>query len=150
MHDIDDNELTMYNRLGEIFYILHKNNRKFLNDSLNRYDLNLLQAMCLLMINEKKNITQQDLTDHYFMTKSAITKAIRKLEIQKYIVRKTSQEDGRQYELHLTQKGEKIIPILNEINSKWETTLGLHELDEEFMKTLFSLAEKSINLNENE
>ena len=73
-----------YERIGEIFYILHKNNRKYLNDSLNKYDLNLIQSMCLLTINNKENITQQDLTDYLFLTKSGITHAIRNLEQNNY------------------------------------------------------------------
>lgn len=145
---MEKSNFSYYNRFGEIFYILHKNNRKFLNDSLSEYNLNLVQAMCLLMIKEKTNITQQDLTDHLFLTKSAITKAIRNLEIDKYIVRTTSPIDGRQYILQLTKKGENIIPVLNEINRKWEDTLGLNELDEEFIETIYALAEKSVKLNE--
>ena len=136
-----------YNRLGEILYVLHKNNRKFLNDSLKKHDLTLLQAMCILVIHEKRNITQQYLTEQYFISKSAITKALSKLEVQKYITRKISKEDGRQYDLELTKKGERIIPVLKEINSKWETTMGLDELDEEFTEKLYNLAEKSMNLN---
>lgn len=141
-------EFTFYNRLGEIWYILHKNNRKFLNDSLSQYNINLLQAMCLLIIDEKPDITQQDLCEHLFLTKSAITKAIRNLEKDRFITRTTSPNDGRQYIINLTEKGEKILPDVKKINKTWEDTLGLNDLDKEFTETLFKLAKKSIELNE--
>ena len=136
-----------YERIGEIFYILHKNNRKYLNDSLNKYDLNLIQPMCLLTINNKENITQQDLTDYLFLTKSGITHAIRNLEQNNYLKRTQSKKDGRQYTLSLTPKGEKIIPKLIEINQKWENTMEINKLDERFIEELKDLADKSINLN---
>lgn len=135
--------------IGEMLYVLHKNNRKFLNDSLREYNLNLLQAMCLLMICGNQNTTQQDLKEKYYLTKSAITKALSKLEKQKYITRKISKEDGRQYELSLTEKGIKILPVIIEINNKWEEGIGLNELDESFTKILYQLAAKSVKLNEN-
>ena len=145
---MEKSSFSYYKRFGEIFYILHKNNRKFLNDSLGEHDLNLVQAMCLLMIFQKNSITQQGLTEYLFLTKSAVTKAIRNLEIDRFITRTVSPTDGRQYVLNLTEKGEKIIPVITGIYEKWEETLGLNDLDDEFVKTLYSLAEKSVKLNE--
>ena len=73
-------EFHSYDKFGEILYILHKNNRKYLNDALSKHDLNLLQAMCLLTLDDKNDLSQQDLTDILFLTKSGITKAVKKLE----------------------------------------------------------------------
>ena len=148
MGTIGDNGEFSYNRVGEILYVLQKNDRKYLNDSLSRYDLTLLQAMCLLMIDEKSSITQQVLTEKYFLSKSTITKAINKLEDQGYICRIPSQADKRKYELVITESGKEMLPILKDINNKWETALGLNELDDDFMETLSILAQKSAKLNE--
>ena len=70
-------ESYTYNRFGEILYVLHKNNRKYLNDSLSQYDLNLLQAMCILTIDQKNDINQKELTEILYLTKSGIAKAIK-------------------------------------------------------------------------
>ncbi len=143
-------EFHSYNRFGEILYILHKNNRKYLNDSLSKHDLNLLQAMCILTLDEKSDLSQQDLTDILFLTKSGITKAVKKLEDMGYVERTKSKTDARQYVLNLTDKGREIIPTLHDINDEWESKMGLPELDDSFIRILHNLAYKSIDLNSKE
>ena len=140
-------EFHTYDKFGELLYILHKNNRKYLNDALAEYDLNLLQAMCMLIMFERNDVTQQELTDLLFLTKSGITKAIRKLEADGFIVRSKSKTDARQYVLNLSEKGIDIIPTLIQINEKWEELIGFNELDDGFLEILTKLAYKSIDLN---
>jgi len=67
-------ETYTYDWFGEILYILHKNNRKYLNDSFAKYDLNLVQVMCMLTICDKNDITQKQLTEMLYLTKSGIQK----------------------------------------------------------------------------
>ena len=143
-------EFHSYDKFGEILYILHKNNRKYLNDALSKHDLNLLQAMCILTLDEKKDLSQQDLTYILFLTKSGITKAVKKLEDMGYVERTKSKTDARQHVLNLTDKGRKIIPTLHDINDEWESRMGLPELDDSFIKILHNLAYKSIDLNSKE
>lgn len=143
-------ELHSYDKFGEILYILHKNNRKYLNDALSKHDLDLLQAMCILILDEKSDLSQQDLTDILFLTKSRITKAVKKLEDMGYVERTESKTDARQHVLNLTDKGKKIIPTLHDINNEWESKMGLPELDDSFIKILHNLAYKSIDLNSKE
>lgn len=144
-------ESYTYDRFGEILYILHKNNRKYLNDSLAAYDLNLLQAMCILTIDEKNDITQKELTEILYLTKSGITKAINKLQDEGFVVKEKSTKDNRKFVLKLTEKGEEILPSLIAINDEWERKIGLTELDDEFIEVLKDMTYKSIELNlENE
>lgn len=140
-------ETYTYDRFGEILYILHKNNRKYLNDACARYDLNLLQAMCILTISQKENITQQELTEILYLTKSGITKAINKLEKEEYLFKEKSKKDSRKFVLKLTPKGKKILPKLIEINDRWEEKIGLSELDDEFFEALKRITYRSIDLN---
>ncbi len=136
-----------YDRFGELLYILHKNNRKYLNDALAEYDLNLLQAMCMFIMIDRKDISQQELTELLFLTKSGITKAIRKLETDGFIERSRSETDARQYVLNLTQKGMDTIPTLIKIYDEWEELIGLNELDDKFLEILTNLTYKAIDLN---
>lgn len=140
-------ESYTYNRFGEILYVLHKNNRKYLNDSLSQYDLNLLQALCILTIDQKDDINQKELTEMLYLTKSGITKAINKLQEDGFIIKEKSQKDNRKFVLKLTQKGEDIIPTLNAINYEWEQKIGLTDLDDEFIETLKDMTYRSIELN---
>lgn len=140
-------ESYTYDRFGEILYILHKNNRKYLNDALAEYDLNLLQAMCILTIHQKNDTTQKELTEILYLTKSGITKAINKLQNEGFIIKEKSSKDNRKYVLKLTEKGKEIIPHLIAINDEWEEKIGLTELDDEFIENLKDMTYKSIELN---
>ena len=136
-----------YNRLGDILFIFHKNHKKFFNDELSKYDLNLIQAFCIFMLYRNDELNQKALSDDLYLTKGAITKAVTKLERDGWISRERSPDDKRSYVLRLTEKGNDFFPILSEINKSWETQIGLNELDPEFMETFKELAFKSIDLN---
>lgn len=135
------------NRLGDILFIFHKNHKKYLNDELLKYDLSLIQALCIVMIYESGQLNQKDLVQGLYLTKGAITKAVKKLECGGWITREKSAEDKRHHILRLTKKGEDFIPVMYQINDGWETEMGLKELDPEFMETFKDLTLKSIDLN---
>lgn len=144
-------ETYTYDRFGEILYILHKNNRKYLNDSFAKYDLNLVQVMCMLTICDKNDITQKQLTEMLYLTKSGITKAINNLEENKFIIKERSKEDQRKFVLKLTKKGYDVLPKAISIFNEWEDKIGLNEVDDSFLETLKKMTYKSIELNsENE
>ena len=137
-----------YNSLGDLLFIFHKNHKTYLNNALAQYDLNLIQVLCMLRVYNEENLNQKDLSDSLYITKGAITKAIKKLESNGIIIRQQSKVDKRHNILKLSQKGKDLIPILEEINNEWEEKMGLDKLDDEFFKTFIDLAFKSAELNE--
>ena len=137
-----------YNRLGDLLFIFHKNHKTYFNNALAKYDLNLIQVLCIARIYNEENLNQKDLSDSLYITKGAITKAIRKLESNGIIIREQSKVDKRHNILKLSQKGKDLIPILEEINNEWEEKMGLDKLDDEFFKTFIDLAFKSAELND--
>ena len=141
-----------YNRLGDILFIFHKNHKTYLNNAFAKYDLNLIQVLCMLRIYNEEELNhsylnQKDLSDSLYITKGAITKAIKKLESNGIIIREQSQEDKRNNILNLSQKGRELIPILEEINKEWEEQMGLDKLDSEFFIKFIELAHRSARLN---
>ena len=137
-----------YNRLGDLLFIFHKNHKTYFNNALAKYDLNLIQVLCMLRVYNEENLNQKDLSDSLYITKGAITKAIKKLESNGIIIREQSKVDKRHNILKLSQKGKNLIPILEEINNEWEEKMGLDKLDDEFFKTFIDLAFKSAELND--
>ena len=135
------------NRLGDNLFIFHKNHKTYLNNALMEYNLNLIQALCLLRIYNGDNINQKELSDDLYLTKGAITKAIKKLEENEYICREQSCWDRRNNILKITSKGLDLIPILDAINREWESKMGFDELSEEFVETFRKLSAKSSQLN---
>ncbi len=155
MKEDDYSDFYDYNRLGDLLFIFHKNHKTYLNNALAKYDLNLIQVLCIARIHNeeelnKSYLNQKDLSDSLYITKGAITKAIRKLESNGIIIREQSSEDKRHNILRLSQKGKDLIPILEGINNEWEEKMGLNNLDDEFFKTFIDLAFKSVELNEDE
>ena len=143
----EDSGFYDYNRLGDLLFIFHKNHKTYFNNALAEYDLNLIQVLCIARIYNEENLNQKDLSDSLYITKGAITKAIKKLESNGIIIREQSKTDKRQNILKLSKKGKDLIPILEEINKGWEEKMGLDKLDDEFFKTFIALAFKSAELN---
>lgn len=141
-------EFYDYNRLGDLLFIFHKNHKTYLNNALAQYDLNLIQVLCMLRVYNEENLNQKDLSDSLYITKGAITKAIKKLESNGIIIREQSSTDKRHNILRLSEEGKNLIPILEEINNEWEKKMGLDKLDDDFFKTFIDLAFKSAELNE--
>ena len=151
----DYSDFYDYNRLGDLLFIFHKNHKTYLNNALAKYDLNLIQVLCIARIHneeelKKSYLNQKDLSDSLYITKGAITKAIRKLESNGIIKREQSSDDKRHNILRLSRKGKRLIPILEGINNEWEEKMGLNDLDDEFFNTFIDLAFKSVELNEDE
>ena len=133
---------------ADTLYVFHKNHKKYLNYEFAKYNISLIQVFCILKIFEKKGINQKDLASGLSLTKGAITKAITKLESNGHVVREKLPEDKRYYSLMLTEKGEELIPVMKEINEKWERELGLDKINPEFLETFKILTLKSIEMNE--
>ena len=139
------------NHIGSYLFLFLKSYKKFLNNEIAEYDLNLIQGFCLLLINDCNEINQKDLANGLFLTKGAVTKAFRKLEENGWILRERHPKDKRNFSLRLSKKGEDIIPILHEMNEKWESKMGLEELTPEFKDTFKELTLRSVNVSlENE
>lgn len=155
MKDTDYSDFYDYNRLGDLLFIFHKNHKTYLNNALAKYDLNLIQVLCIARIHNEEELNdsylnQKDLSDSLYITKGAITKAIKKLESNGIIIREQSMDDKRHNILRLSEKGKNLIPILEGINNEWEEKMGLNNLDDEFFKTFIDLAFRSVELNEDE
>ena len=133
---------------ADILYVFHKNHKDYLNFEFARYNLSLIQLMCIFKVYQNEGVNQKDLATDLSLTKGAITKAVTKLESNGYITRGKLPEDKRHYSLKLTEKGEELIPVMKDINEKWENELGLDEIDSEFLETLKKLTLRSIEINE--
>ena len=145
-----ENNLTFKEskHFADTLYVFHKNHKNYLNYEFSKYNISLIQVFCIFKIYENEGINQKDLAADLILTKGAITKAIVKLESEGYLTREKLPEDKRYYYLMLTEKGKELIPVMKEINERWEKEIGLDELDSEFLETFKKLTIKSIEMNE--
>ena len=143
------NQTSMESKhFADILYVFHKNHKDYINFEFAKYDLSLIQIMCIFKVYQNEGVNQKDLANDLSLTKGAITKTVAKLESNGYIAREKFPEDKRHYLLRLTEKGEELIPVMIDINEKWERELGLDEIDSEFLETFKKLSSRSIELNQ--
>lgn len=134
-------------RFADTLFVFHKNHKDYLNHELAKYNLSLIQAFCVIKIYENDELSQKDLAGDLYLTKGAITKAVTKLESNGYLTREKLPEDKRYFVLRLTDAGKDLIPVMVDINAKWEKELGLTEIDPSFLETFKKLTLKAIDVN---
>ena len=129
INDFDDNS-----PLGGILFILHKNQHKYLNDALAKYDFP----------------SSAFSAETVYLTKGSVAKSLKVLEEKNLVKREKLDGDKRKYSLKLTEEGEKLIPIIQKVNRNWEEKMRLYELNNDFMETLKDLTSKAIKLNQDD
>lgn len=135
---------------GSIVFNLNKNIHKYLNNKVLEYDLNYLQTLFLIRINMNPDITQKELADIFFLTKSYVTKSVKDLEKKGFLIRSKNSEDKRRNNMVLTKKSLELLPKFRKIRDELDEKMKLNEIDDKFFKTLLELTNKSIELNEEE
>ena len=97
--------------------------------------------MILLHIERHPGTTQDSIANHMCIDKCNVARRTKKLEALGYLYRETNQNDRRQNNLYLTEKGRELVPIIRSYMGQWgrEITAGL--TDEE-RATLIGLLTK--------
>ncbi len=104
---------------GAAFSITTRGQSIFLNDRLRPFHLSAGQFPVLMLLAKEQNIMQETLVRHYRLDKGTIARAVRKLEDAGYIRRIIDPDNRRAVRIFLTTAGEKIVPVLQEIDCEW-------------------------------
>lgn len=127
------------------FALIHhisKNRLKYIMKNPNQVDM-VHEGRYLIVIHEKKNLSQDEIANIFGQSKGTIAKALRKLEDKGYVKRKVDEKNRRKYILKTTKKGDDLaILLINEFN-EWEEKVGIGELDDETKHKLIEIARKS-------
>jgi DNA-binding MarR family transcriptional regulator len=94
-----------------------------LNDALARISLRPLQFTLLLMVAENPGSSQSSVCEALGMQKANCVPTMSELERRGYIIRRKSTNDARSYELHITNKGKRILQRAGEVQSLHEQRL---------------------------
>jgi len=94
-----------------------------LNDALARISLRPLQFTLLVMVAENPGASQSGVCDALGIQKANCVPTMSELERRGFIIRKKSATDARSYELHLTNKGKRILQRAGELQSSHEQQL---------------------------
>ena len=94
-----------------------------LNDALARISLRPLQFTLLLMVAENPGASQTSVCEALGMQKANCVPTMSELERRGLIIRRKSATDARSYELHITNKGKRILQRAGELQSTHEQRL---------------------------
>ena len=118
---------------------LYRMDQAILKSKLKELGISVSYADYLYAIAMKEGRTQQDLADVLMVSRAAVTQGVSNLQ-KNGLIEKVPQ-DGRTYQLYLTEKGRQIIP---EVFAAFGDLVALHEnaLNEDEQKELERLIEK--------
>lgn len=138
---------------GAVVSIASRSKFIFFNDRLRPLDLSAGQYPVLMLLSKEENIMQEHLVRHYRLDKGTIARAVKKLEDGGFIRRITDPMNRRAVRLFLTEKGERTIPLLHDINKEWEDRISaslseeeiatLHNLMRRVARNIFAMPEKN-------
>ena len=94
-----------------------------LNDALARISLRPLEFTLLMMVAENPGASQSGVCDALGIQKANCVPTMSELERRGFIIRRKSTSDARSYELHITNKGKRILQRAGELQSSHEQKL---------------------------
>lgn len=94
-----------------------------LSVALARISLRPLQYTLLLMVNENPGASQSGVCEALGIQKANCVPTMSELERRGLIIRRKSASDARSYELHITNKGKRILQRAGEVQSSHEQRL---------------------------
>lgn len=126
---------------GRTLTFLYRSRAKFMGERLRDYGFSGAMYMILLHVDRHPGASQDSIANHMYLDKCNVARRTKKLEALGYLYRETNQNDRRQNNLYLTEKGRELVPIIRSYMGQWgrEITAGL--TDEE-RTTLIGLLTK--------
>lgn len=94
-----------------------------LNDALARISLRPLQYTLMLMVAENPGASQSSVCEALGIQKANCVPTMSELERRGLIIRRKSIADARSYELHITNKGKRMLQRAGEVHSLHEQRL---------------------------
>lgn len=133
------------NELIKWISIADRHSKIYLDKKLKEIDLNSSQHFYIIKIFENPGITQDKLMGSIHLNPSNITRALCQLEKLKFIKRVPKKDDKRTYHLYLTDKGEKVYPLVNKIIDDWCKEILSDFSEEETTSLLKSIKKVATN-----
>ncbi|BES63652.1 hypothetical protein SANA_00910 [Gottschalkiaceae bacterium SANA] len=98
--------------IGKWVSILYRQFQIYINRALDEYDINSSEYIFLINISKNQGVNQKMLSEELIIDQALTTRVMKSLEEKGYITRAKNSHDRRAYQIFLTEKGEKIQPII--------------------------------------
>jgi DNA-binding MarR family transcriptional regulator len=109
--------------LGSLISLIHRNHVIALNNRLKPRGLSAGQFPVLMFLSRREGITQETLARHFHIDKATIARAVRRLEDDGFISRRTDPDNRRAFALFLTEKGKRVMEEILGLEAEWEEDL---------------------------
>ncbi len=137
--------------LGKYISTIYRHAMMYANKYLKPFNISGGQLSFLLALFEHNGITQEELSKYLNIDKSTTAKAIKSLEQNGYITRKTSEQDKRAYNVYTTNKAALIKQEIRNLAFKVDNKILLKGFNDKEKKTAYNIlkriAENAGNLN---
>lgn len=112
------------------------------NMEFKKYDLTRGQYLYLVRIYENPGIIQEKLAEMIKVDRTTVARAIKKLETNGFIEKRSDKENKKIKKLFPTEKGKELAPYIIKENN-YSNEVALQGLSQEEVATLASLLEKA-------
>ncbi len=123
------------------FSVIYRQGKVIHDRGLKKFDLTGHQMRYLRHIDEKPGISQEELAKHLKIDKGAVAKAIKDMADKGYVKKEKNPNDGRAYNLFVTDKAARICVMGRRYLFEFEKSMTRGMTDEE-LKTFETLLEK--------
>lgn len=106
--------MIMVESIGKLTAAIHRNVQIILNNKLKGISIRSGQHDFFYVISLKEGISQKELSEWLYISKSTTAKAVKNLIAHGYIRKEKDMDDKRYDRLYLTEKGREISARMNE------------------------------------
>lgn len=103
--------------------IVYRISQTYFDEQLRKYHIGSGQQFFLLRIFQHPGISQQELAQRGYYDKGTTARAVKKLELEGYIIRKVNDKDKRSILLYVTKQGEALVPVILEVIANWRSII---------------------------
>ncbi len=105
--------------LGKSISILGRYSQIILDKKLDPLGLNERQMVLLIHLYDREGIHLEELARFYKINRATVTRAVKRLADEGYIIKVVDTNDAKAYKLFITEKGLRIRPQLMEVFDDW-------------------------------
>ncbi|MBN2109742.1 MAG: MarR family transcriptional regulator [Methanosarcinaceae archaeon] len=118
-------------RIGAKIGFIFSHNHLYIENALESYNLKGPMFAFLLALSDRGGCSQESLARYLNLSKATATRVIVALEKEGYINREKDEGDRRIYRVFISDKGRKMLPLINDTLSEWNRILLSQFSDEE-------------------
>ncbi|OEH86423.1 hypothetical protein BHU72_13475 [Desulfuribacillus stibiiarsenatis] len=127
--------------LGKWISLLYRYGHIYITKELEQYDIGKGQFLFLIALYQKDGMSQDEIASFLHIDKGTTARALKKLELNGYIERKSNDQDLRSNFIFLTHKAMAFKPNLRSSLQGWTDILSAGLTDEE-LEMAFTLFRK--------